>query len=320
MTRIFQVPDPESPHPPLVRPRPLSLSRPEASKLPPLRSLQPHAAEPLRASVPGLTPASLTPVMPVHPPAAPASTLDLQPEPETEGVHPRDLTLAQFFQQMTHLPGLNAGLGMCSDRMPVMLDLTDPRPGPLAVLGNARSGKTSLVQVMLESALALNPGQQVRFVIIAEKPQEYERLSRSDTARAQSLGIFPPGSLEAQRILERLAAQVEHGSAEPVLVCLDDLRMIRTASAALQSAVETILCAGPQVSIWPIAVLSAETAPGLGRWLRRFRTRLIGNMANQAAGRLGIFTGLDAESLVPRRQFSVYLGGEWLPFWVPRLV
>jgi hypothetical protein len=55
----------------------------------------------------------------------------------------------------------------------------------------------------------------------------------------------------------------------------------------------------------------------MGRWIRYFRTRVIGRITNPTAGRLSIYGDLDTEDFDPKRQFAIRIQDRWLKFWLP---
>lgn len=305
-----------------------------ATILPPARPLQPGAPVPAPASRTQTDTAALLPAPPVKPGTAvlpltpPAQTGTATPPPPVEktgqrAAEPKDFNMRQLIDHCRGLAGPAAILGICADRLPVLFDFTDPRPGPLAVIANPRSGKTALIQTILETALSRDLSQSLRFLVISSRPEEYRRFTNLPFKAEQCLGVFKPDSAEAAGALNDFVASIEYRrqgveQARPLLVILDDLTFLRGASFELKTSIESLLKNGPAVQIWPLAAIASAQALESGRWLRHFHTRLIGNMANATAARLGAFAGVDSEGLIPRRQFAVYLGGKWLSFWIPR--
>ena len=50
--------------------------------------------------------------------------------------------LSETLEQISNLPGDALLFGIAADGMPLLLQLRDPRPGPVLVLGEKGSGKT----------------------------------------------------------------------------------------------------------------------------------------------------------------------------------
>jgi hypothetical protein len=310
MTRIFSLPDNSSIKPPFARPR-------SGADLPFQRPIEnlPIRPSTQTSKAPRLLNSSLITQMPVKPILAAIPT-DENPQLD-------HLTLSELLMRCPRVPGSQAVLGICADGLPVLFDLKDPRPGPVIVLGNPGCGKTTLLKTMLQSAMKLSDRIAPRYTILTQHPEEFETITGTEFREGQ-VGVFKPDSREAWNAIASLNHLLDERkekseSFSPWLVLIDDLTFVRSARLELQIGLEQLLKRGPLVDIWPVAVLSASEALQMGRWLRYFRTRIIGNMSNAAAARLGVFGGIDAEKLLTARQFSVYIAGEWLSFWIPRL-
>jgi hypothetical protein len=227
------------------------------------------------------------------------------------------LDLAAFFQRFP-LRSAQTALGTAQDGLPLVLDLTDARVGPLLVLGDPGCGKTGLLQMLLYSALQ---GGHIEALVISCQPQEFAHLA----ALPGLLGAYHPDDEDLPRQLYRHLAALDQPPTRslprdlPLLVVLDDLSFIHSTRFEVRTSLEAAFRRGPAVHIWPMASLSTSGALMLGRWTRYFRTRLVGRMSSAAARRLGLHPGLSATRNMETRQFSAYLGGRWLPFRVPLL-
>ncbi|MCC6147339.1 MAG: NACHT domain-containing protein [Anaerolineaceae bacterium] len=232
------------------------------------------------------------------------------------------LTLAEFNERFTRIPDLTAGLGVCQDGLPVLLNLNDASGGPLLVTGDAGCGKTTLLKILIQSAVEHDPEQRVSFVVLAAHRQAYHEIERHGLESGQCLGVCAPDEKAAEVQLRQIAGWIEKRTqrregAAPVLVILDDLEFLAGGAGEMRNLVETILRDGADVKIWVAAALRTSDCLGMGRWTRYFRTRLIGHMPNQAARRLSLFGGLDAEKLRPQREFAARVGEKWLIFRMP---
>lgn len=228
--------------------------------------------------------------------------------------------LSTFIQEHPGLPAHTAVLGVCDDHLPVLFDLSDAESGAPIVLANARSGKTMLLQTWLRTAFEFDRAGTLRATVIASRPEEWSKMSQMQNCSQ----IAAPGTPEAlaalSAVVETIQQRLERrGRIQPQMVFFDDLAFLPGARTDFQLAVDQILRLGPQVNIWPMAALSTGQALEMGRWVRHFRVRVLGNMPNSAAMRLGAFDGLDAEGLIPRRQFAVRVSGAWMSFQSLRL-
>lgn len=226
------------------------------------------------------------------------------------------LPLENFLQQFEGVPQESALLGICEDGLPVLMDLQDQHSFPLAILGDAGCGKTCLMQGFLESSLYWSQVSPVEFLVIAKNIAPYQRYY--EKFAPSCLGLYEPDDPKAEDVLLTLTEKIDEAGISPqaiTLVFMDDLAPIRTASLNFCNRLEQILREGATANIALIAAVSTPDALKLGRWLRFFRTRVLGAMSLQAASRLGLYSGLDAQRLSPNRQFAVFTQSRWLKFW-----
>lgn len=226
------------------------------------------------------------------------------------------LPLEEFLQQFESVPEESALLGVCEDGLPVLVDLRDQSSFPLAILGDAGCGKTCLMQGLLESSLRWSQVSPIEFLMIAENIASYRRYC--EKFAPSCLGLYEPEDPKAEDALLTLTEKIDEAGISPqriTLVFLDDLAAIRRAGLNFCNRLGQILREGATANIGLITAVSTPDALKLGRWLRFFRTRVLGAMSLDAAVRLGLYPGLDAQNLSPNRQFAVFTQGQWLRFW-----
>jgi hypothetical protein len=267
---------------------------------------------------------------------APAGFTRLQPiqstgqKPVVRGIEPPRsaaapnrslLTTTQFIQRYP-LPPRTAALGYCSDGLPMLFDLTDPRTGPVLVLGDSDTGKSNLVRVLLGSATHFNTPRDFQYLLLTSRPDEYNVLSGHGKKSGHCLGSFGTYDQEAGKQIIRMASMAEerYNNQQPapaIIVVLDDLRFASGLDCDTRLNFEWLLKHGPPVQIWPVAVLPTQTALDMGRWTSQFRTRLIGKMPERAAHRLSMYDGLRSSQILAGKQFGIHIHDKWLHFWVP---
>lgn len=216
------------------------------------------------------------------------------------------------------LPPYSAILGVCEDGLPSLLDLHNPAPGSLLIVGDQESGKTRLLQAILASATYLNPSEDVVFELIASKTAEYDPLSQSEHCHR----LLPTGAVSTRDLIAEMASISEERrrstpSDPAIILGIDDL------PACVQSLDEDaflhfyrLVKHGPRSRIWPIAVLSAQDIERMDQRLyTAFRTRIIGHISNHRLTRkISGAANLDGRILHKGGQFYAPYGEEWLPF------
>ena len=105
----------------------------------------------------------------------------------------------------------------------------------------------------------------------------------------------------------------------PILFMIDNFEFITRTDTDVRLNFEWLCNNGPDAQIWPVFTLPTLQALEMGRWIRYFRTRVIGKMINPTAHRLSIYGGLDTTGFDPKRQFAIRIQDQWFKFWLPIL-
>lgn len=213
-------------------------------------------------------------------------------------------------------PPYSLVVGMCTDGMPFMLDLGNPKTGSILVAGETGCGKTTLLRTMGISACNLNPPQNVSIYIISNHIGEYadfralphcEAMLNSYDRAAGEL-VIELASINEQRRVGR-----ERG--EKIILILDEFSgfegMLRDYSVYLN--LKSLISRGPSNGIWPmIAINSNEARERRNQLLRSFGTYIFEK--TEAAPLMGkdddsIPTG---ETTI-QANFDAILGGRLVP-------
>ena len=224
--------------------------------------------------------------------------------------------LDTVLQDLRPLPRAALFLGVAEDRLPVLLNLGDPVPGPVLVAGDSGSGKTRLLQMMAQAVSQTHDPDILRYTVITEQPGEWEALAQSPHCEAV-LSFHEPLTTNYIASLVDWAHSNKHDQ-QYVLLLIDGLEGL-DADPSLHQSLRWLLLRGPARRVWPVVTLKATRASAVDQWLPAFRTRLCGHIA--ADRDLTPLTGTadgSFEHLSPGSQFAMREGRSWLPFRVPR--
>ena len=225
--------------------------------------------------------------------------------------------LGKVLKDLSPLPRSALFLGIADDRLPVLLNLADPVPGPVLVAGDSGSGKTHFLQTVAEAVSQTHDADSLRFAVIAEQPAEWEALSASPNCE----GVLSFNQPLTTNYLSSLVdwAHVNKDADQYVLLLIDGLEGLHD-DQSLHQSLRWLLLRGPSRHIWPIVTLKATRASAVNQWLSAFRTRLCGRIAEDrdvtpliGSGDIFSFSNLQAGS-----QFAMREGKFWLPFTLPR--
>ncbi len=227
-------------------------------------------------------------------------------------------------EQAGELSPYSALIGLCEDGLPLLLDLTNPAPGSLLVVGDAQSGKTGLIQSLLASIAKLNTSEQVVYHLAVRNPQEYQSLAISRHCR----DILPTTDPQLPALLLDLSSEVQlrrrSGVADParlpaILLCIDDLaELLANLDGDSIARLHWLAKHGPRSRVWLIASLSSENSPDIEpRLLDAFRTHLVCGITNRRLAKtLCGDTRLNTRDVDFANQFFVPFGDQWLRSWI----
>lgn len=243
-------------------------------------------------------------------------------KPEIESAHqakpiPDLPTLDQVLAGFGPMPDEALLLGVASDELPVLLNLHDPIPGPLLIIGDPGTGKTTLLQTIARAAEKMHRPEKLQFGALTNHPDEWNGFEEVPN----NVGIFSIHHRSSEDFILSLASWA-HGnksSRQSVLLLLDDLEAITCMDIDAVQNLRWLLLRGPSRRVWPIITLSTDRIGDMDPWLESFRTRILGNIQDS-----NIIRKLDAEqakldALSIGSEFALREGNRWLRFWIPSL-
>lgn len=221
-------------------------------------------------------------------------------------------TLEMVLARLPHLPPRGILIGLGSDGLPLMLDLTDPAPGPLLVLGDAGSGKTDLLRSVARALSYIHYPDEVQFCALTSRTDEWVGYEQFEHCR----GIMEGDAEVARSRLADLVGQVRDDPARPaMLLLIDDPTSLHP---EMLNLLHWLLQSGPAMRIWPLVALNAELAMEIPDWVARFRARIFGHIDHpDLAEEFAQAPGAALHNLLAGAQFTLRSEGHWLRFWVP---
>jgi DNA segregation ATPase FtsK/SpoIIIE-like protein len=229
-------------------------------------------------------------------------------------------SLTELLVELAPFPPATVLLGACDDRLPVLLNLTEPEPGAVLLVGDPGSGKTRLLNVLINSACAINPPRKLRLCCLSGT-EEFDHLSVYPHSYIQA-GL---GKREVEAMIDLFVQTVETrlyrgGSTSALLLIIDDLaELSRKLDAEHTNRLTWLLQNAARVQVWIFAALdprrSEQVRPSV---LDSFSTWLLGRSDPSTAG-----PNLPADILQASRgllagsQFAAYFDQQWVPFWIP---
>jgi hypothetical protein len=224
--------------------------------------------------------------------------------------------LERVLSEIGQLPREALFLGIASDGLPVLLNLHNPAPGPLLVIGDAGSGKTAFLQSIARSLALTHTESDLQYGVITGRTAEWAESSRT----GHQVGVFDVNQSGAQDFIVSLSswAHSNRESTQTVLLLIDDLESVAKMDRDALQNFRWLLLRGPARRVWPILTMNAERYGQVLTWIEIFRARVFGRISNpQVSQALSGDPASGLEKLEARVQFSMRESGNWLRFWLP---
>ena len=226
-------------------------------------------------------------------------------------------SLTTVLTEFSPLPHAALFLGLANDGLPILLNLLDPLPGPIMIVGDEGCGKANFLRSISSCVDQVHSAEEVRYAVISDNLSEWKNVKSSKNCDNQ-LSSHEPGL--ASYLNSMVAwAHSNKGSQQTNLLFIDHLESLLVAHGPQQD-LRWLLLRGPSRHVWPIVTIhtSVAVSESFRPWLDSFRTRLFGYMHDDHQTQ--ILTGvpnISFTNLMSGSQFVMRDGHDWLPFWIP---
>ncbi len=226
------------------------------------------------------------------------------------------MSLSDTLAEFGTLPPKAIFLGAAYDGLPILLNLSDPTPGPILITGDQGSGKTDLLKTIAQAISLIHSPKEVQFGIVTSYPKEWGEFEEN----ANCMGVFPTYHKDADNFILSLADWAHNNRNEDrfALLLIDDLEAITQMNEDVQQNLRWLLLRGPNRRVWPLITLNAGRHSEVLPWLDAFRTRLFGSVKNLRNAEAILPTrGAGLHLLEPGLEFVLNENRQWVKFWVP---
>jgi hypothetical protein len=234
-------------------------------------------------------------------------------------------TVYSLLDSIQPLPAYSAVFGTCDDGVPFLMDLRDPSPGAILILGDPGSGKSRLLRTILTSASLVNTPDKVSYCLITSNDRNFYAVTEKD----HCLAAASPYDRAASELIIELSALIEHRRngrhrGPAVILAIDDLAVFTGERLDYDGFVHLkwLLEEGPKSHVWPVASLNVHQLKMVDkRLLSAFGSLFFSSM--QSPRLLEEFAGgysPSGYSLYPGYQFEFMYAGDWIRFMLPAVV
>lgn len=225
-------------------------------------------------------------------------------------------SLASILDSFGVFPPYSAVIGLCTDGLPFMLDLGNPKSGSILAVGEPNSGKTQVLRTILLSASLLNHPEDLNIFIISNKAGLYADIMDFPHCEA-AVNSFERAAGELVIELASISEQRRNGRERgaKMILFIDDFLslngLLRDYSVYLN--LKSLITRGPSSGIWPvIAIDPNDVQEKRGQLLRSFGTYIFEktDFAPQIPTTAGYISS-DERFIEP--SFDVIVGGRLVP-------
>ncbi len=225
-------------------------------------------------------------------------------------------TLDRVLADIGPLPPEALFLGIASDGLPVLLNLHNPHPGPMLVIGEAGAGKTDFLQFIARALSLTHKESDLQYGVVTNHIEEWDRIKKTD----HRVGVYESDQKSAQDFILSLVswAHSNKTTTQSVLVLIDDLEAAAKMDPDTLLNLRWLFLRGPARRVWPIITLSAERYGQVLAWIEIFRTRIFGRLTDPSLAKmLGGDSSSALDQLEAGSQFTLRENDGWLQFRLP---
>jgi hypothetical protein len=229
--------------------------------------------------------------------------------------------LQELILEISPLPPYSIIIGGCDDHSHLFLDLSDPAPGSILIVGNEQSGRDRLLESILFSSTYLNSPRRVRYAMIASDMADVDYLTQqphcykvTNTHTDEAIDLI----YELADIADYRRTNQQTGSA--ILLAIHDLdALLANMDEDMLEQFRWLVQVGPEALIWTVATIDSQSMQTINpEIINHFGTRLIGSVDSMEL--VKYITGSEDSTptkIVPGAQFSVQFNEDWIHFWIP---
>lgn len=229
-------------------------------------------------------------------------------------------SLRAFIDQAESFAPYSVILGKCDDGLPLTMELSNPAPGSILITGDQESGKTQLLNTIMQSAILLNYPDRLKIHLITGESNPFNGLLQDSS----SPEIHTPGSEETYQLIKSLVELIDERRLTPnnssaMILAIDDLQqMTSSLNKERLATLFKLVRHGPRNGIWTIATIHTNQFPDVHhRMIEAFKTLLTGKIASvRMASSITGDNHSPALDLVSGSQFCIPVKDNWLKFWI----
>lgn len=225
-------------------------------------------------------------------------------------------TVSSVMARFNPLPAEALFLGVAEDGLPVLLNVEDPVPGPVLIVGDAGTGKTNFLKSIASGVQLTHADKEIQYGIITSYLEEWNGFQRSSNC----VDIFPAHKTDAENFINSVSswAHSSRRDSQAVLLLIDDITSIFKMDFEARQSLRWLLLRGPSRKVWPIITMNPDSLNEIHPWDTFFHTRIFGKIDDQKLSQtMTQSENVQLQRLNAGAQFMIREDDQWLKFWVP---
>lgn len=225
-------------------------------------------------------------------------------------------SLKDSLDEIGPLPPEALFLGVAQDGLPVLLNLHDPLPGALLIVGDAGCGKTNFLKSIANVIGYTHMDTDVQFAVITNYPDEW-----NDVKHSNNVGVFSIHSQAGEDLILSLASWAHRPSKislQDVVLLIDDVSEIDDMDFDAKKNLRWLLLRGASRRTWTIATASTKNIALSSEVIDGFKTKIFGSIKDLSAISYFDVQSAQLDKINAGYEFTLLEKGKWLKFYIPK--
>ncbi len=229
-------------------------------------------------------------------------------------------SLEEVLASQHGLPPFSLMLGLCDDRLPLVLDLTDASSGAFLIAADNGFDNTTLVHSILSAALKVNSKDEVNLHLISPHADDLLYFHRQPSFKISYEPFRPEVAIVLEEMVNLVVERRRSRKITPVhLFAIDGLDLLWQAlGPQARIHLDWLIEHGPQAGLWVFASIeSTYISSSIVPTLDRFPSRVLGHISQPNVARY--LSGLSRsylDDLVAGAQYFVRTNGNSFNIWM----
>lgn len=229
-------------------------------------------------------------------------------------------SLETVLAEQRGLPPYSLLLGLCTDQLPLVLDLTDASGGAFLIAGDNGFDNTTLVHSILSAACLSNRPENLSVHLISPHADDLLQFHRQPHFKISYEPYRPEVSVVLEEMVHLVHARTRSGEVTPVhLLAIDGLDLLWQAlTPHARMHLDWLIEHGPEAGVWVFASIeSTFISKAIAPTIELFKSRILGSVSQPNLARY--LSGLGRSYLVdlePGEQYLVRTHGNSFTIWM----